>query len=131
MLKKIFCAAFLCAAIIFVGDAKVFAQDVWLFTDTRTGTEYYVMTETLKNQTPYRGVLWFEGYVKYVRGNSLITKKKFNTYQGEASFGYSINDSEIIYFSLPKTTELEVAFKLRDYCRKYFNIPRDWFRMSG
>ena len=125
MLKKIFCAAFLMAAIIFVGDAKVFAQDVWIFTDSN-GTEYYVITETVKNLNtrPLRGKIEFEGYVKYVRNGSLLAKKKFHTWETEGSSYYSIDDSErTAYLSgAPKTPESKVARAFSKYCCKCFNL---------
>ena len=130
MLKKIFCAAFLCAAIIFVGNAKVFAQDVWIYsgggTDYYIVTETWVMTETVKNLNtrPLRGKIEFEGYVKYVRNGSLLAKKKFHTWETEGSSYYSIDDSErTAYLSgAPKTPESKVARAFSKYCCKCFNL---------
>ena len=129
MLKKIFCAALMMSAIVFVGNAKVSAQDVWLYSSG--GTNYYVVTDTLTtNYNPNRRGqgLFFEGYVKYVRNGSLLAKKKFHTTNGEAYFGYSIDDSKEISYPPRGIVESEVASAFNHYCWEYFNVG-DYFRM--
>lgn len=130
MLKKIFCAAFLMAAIVFVGNPQVSAKDVWLYSNS--GTEYYVMTETLTtNYNPNRrgsSGLFFEGYVKYVRNGSLLAKKKFHTSNGEAYFSYSIDNSKEISYPDRGIAESEVAYAFNHYCWEHFNVG-DYFRM--
>ena len=127
MLKKIFCAAFLMAAIIFVGNAKVFAQDVWIYSGG--GTDYYIVTETWQKNTSdanlnkYGRRTYFEGYVKYVRGNSLTATKKYTIVVGEGCTDYRVNDSEMKRFSYGdnESIEAQVAWKLGNYCCKKFD----------
>lgn len=73
MFKKIFCAAFLMAAIILVGNANVSAQDVWVYTD-KDNREYYVRTETFVNEIEYRANRRFKVDVVEVHGANYDTK---------------------------------------------------------
>ncbi len=117
MLKKIFCAAFLCAAIIFIGDAKVFAQDVWIFTDTRINIEYYVMTETIVARKKYD--MHCDANVKYVRNGALLTTKKYS-FDGHDLTWYSVDGSEQRpVFNLEGRYREQPAFSIYEYCADY------------
>lgn len=112
MLKKIFCAAFLCAAIIFVGNAKVSAQDVWVYNDGRT--DYYVVTETFNQRERYD--YHFDVNVKYVRNGSLVATKKYS-FDGHDGVSYRIDnvDKGNIGESAPART---ICY----YCVKHFGL---------
>ena len=88
MIKKIFCAALMMTAIIFVGNTKVFAQDVWVCNSG--GIDYYIMTETFNNRSQSSLQVDFSIKVKYVRGSSLIATKTYS-FKGHDYVSYSID----------------------------------------
>ena len=128
MLKKIFCAAFLCAAIIFVSDAKVFAQDVWIHTDSR-GVNYYVMNETIVDKTQRRGTFIAEVKVKAVNGRSLLSIKKYHVEGYEAAMSYSIDGSEKKINTTNEDSTL--AIKVLWYCFHYLGYKSGPFFGMG
>ena len=71
MLKKIFCAAIICATMYFAAVLLLInstsAQDVWIH--SADNYDYYVMTETFVNRTQYRDNRAFEVDVKFFDRN--------------------------------------------------------------
>lgn len=92
MFKKIFCAA-ITAAIIFVGNAKVSAQDIWVYTDRDSGTEYYVIKETVTFHKPPPEPPLIEASVKSVRNGKLLSTKKYSFNLRGTSGRYYIDGS--------------------------------------
>ena len=113
MLKKIFCAAFLCAAILFVGNAKVSAQDVWVYNDGRS--DYYVMTETFNQRE--RFAFHFDVNVKYVRNGSLLATKTYS-FDGHDVVSYRIDGIDKGYtYNAPQSAQMILS-----YCVKHFGL---------
>lgn len=124
MLKKIFCAAFLCAAIIFVGNASASAKDVWVYVDGR-GTEFYVMDETIVNKaTRYNRN--FDVKVKAVRQNATrvfsVNVHQYSFAENDGMLFYTIDDSKVYPLLNDGTAPNELAQRIRSYCLKYLGL---------
>ena len=118
MLKKIFCAAFLMAAIVFVSNAKASAQDVWIYSGA--GIDYYVVTETFyqREQSDYN----FDIDVKYVRGGSLIDTKKYS-FVGYNFASYSINGvAQGSIFDAENKKHVQPAYNIFGYSVNHFGV---------
>ncbi len=119
MLKKFFLATVMLAAIIgtqFIGGTKVFAQDVWVYTDKNSGMQYYVMTETF-NQREKRDY-HFDVNVKCVRnGSSSVHKYSFD---GHDAVSYKVDG---VYQGLTwESGPIEPAVSICKYCANRFGL---------
>lgn len=125
MLKKLFCVTLIMAALLVVGNVKVFAQDVWVYTDGR-GTEFYVMNETIVNRTKFRNNRNFDVKVKAVRQNSTkVFSVKVHQYSFSENDGmvfYSIDDSKTYPLISDGTAPNELAQRIRSYCLNYLGL---------
>ena len=125
MLKKIFCAAFLCAAILLVGNTQVFAKDVWVYVDGQS-TEFYVMDETIINRTQIRNNRNFDVKVKAVRQNATkVFSVKVHQYSFNENDGmvfYTIDGSKSYPLINNGTAPNELAQRIRSYCLKYLGL---------
>ena len=134
MFKKLLLSTLMLVAICgfqILDSQKVSAQDLWLYTDNSTGMRYYVVTETLVNNssTNTTRIANFDGHIKYVKGNKLIATKKYSVSESEASSWYTVDNSEIRYIHQTAGAESEVALKLLQYCWEHFPMGENFFRM--
>ena len=117
MLKKIFIAAFMLAAIVsfqLFDSSKASAQDVWVYTDRNSGIEYYVMTETFNRRA--HNDYHFDVNVKYIRNGNFIGVKKYS-FDGHAGIEYAVDDE---YQGDLHTNE--AAKNICQYCFKTFEF---------
>ena len=93
MFKRVFFAMFLFAATFgfqFVNIEKVSAQDVWVYTDG-SGVQYYVMTETMLNETKYRLDRTFSVNVKSVYQDSRATINSYSFNENDGIVHFRVN----------------------------------------
>ena len=119
MLKKIFCAAFLMAAILFIGNAPVSAKDVWVYTESK-GTEFYVMDETIVNRST-KFNRNFDVKVKYVFRNGNVEVSKWSFSENDGMVFFCINDGKVMPLLTDGTTN-QIGQKVRNYCLKYLGL---------
>ena len=120
MLKKIFCAAILSAVILFVGNAKVSAQDVWIY--SISDYDYYVMTETFVNHTSGRDSRAFEVDVKYLDRYDLssVRTAHWSFRESDGVAYHTINNAQP-YVPIHKG---DLSEKLWTFCLKFFDIDQ-------
>ena len=114
MLKKIICAALMAATVIFVGNAKIFAQDVPIETYS-SRVRCFVMTETFINRTQYRDNRSFGVDVKFVGATVVVNNYSFRENDG------------LIFYSIDGGTENfaendEFAKRIWKFGLKYLGI---------
>lgn len=120
MFKKIFCVAFLMAAILFVGNAKVFAQDVWIHTDGKSGIEYYVITESIVSRS--KRDMHCDANVKYVRNGALLATKKYS-FDGHDVVRYKIDGVDQGYLDTPvEPAARAICHYCSNYISKHFDV---------
>ena len=116
MLKKIICAALMMATMIFFGNAKVSAQDVWVYSGG--GIDYYVVTDTFNSRKGYH----FDVNVKYVRGNSLLATKKYS-FNGYNFANYSVDGvAQGSIFDSVKKQHVQPAYNIFGYSVNHFGV---------
>ncbi|MBR1646209.1 MAG: hypothetical protein IJ685_05450 [Selenomonadaceae bacterium] len=116
MLKKIFVGALMLTAILFVGNAKVSAQDVWIYSGG--GTDYYVVTETFNSRQGYH----FDVDVKYVRGSVLVAVKKYS-FDGYNFANYKIDGvAQGSIFDSAKRAHVQPAYNIFGYSVNHFGV---------
>lgn len=119
MLKKIFCAAFLCAAIIFVGNAPASAKDVWVYTEYK-GTEFYVMDDTIVNKSTKHNRN-FDVKVKYVHRSGAVDVTKWSFAENDGMIFFCIDDGKVMPLLTDGTTN-QIGQKVRNYCLRYLGL---------